>query len=85
MEKEKNIIQVEILCMKVILLMANLKDTGNVFLKLIISMLGSGKMVSGMEKELYIIQMEILNMKVILLMTKKKGMENIYLKMVIII
>ena len=85
MEKELNIIQMEILDMKVIILMVNLKEMENIFIKMVYIIQDNGKMVYIMEKELNIIQMEIFYMKVIILMIKQKEMENIFMKMVNII
>ena len=65
LEKEKNIIQMEIYYMKVILLMVNLKEMENIFMKIENIIQDNLKMVYFMEKEYYIIQMEKLNMKVI--------------------
>ena len=85
MVKELNIIKMEIYYMKVILLMVNLKEMDNIFMKIENIIKDNLKMVYFMEKEYYIIQMERLNMKVIILMIKKKEMENIFGKMVNII
>ena len=70
----------EIYYMKVILLMVNLKEMENIFMKMVIIIQDNGKMVYFMEKELNIIQMEIYYMKVILLMIKEKGMENLLMR-----
>ena len=85
MAKEHIMIQMEILFMKVILLMINLKEMGKVIGKMVNIILDNGKMAQQMVKEKIIIKMEILNMKVILLMIKQKEMENIIGKMVYII
>ena len=45
MEKELNIIQMEILCMKEILLMVNMKEMENVFSKMVNIILDNGKTV----------------------------------------
>ena len=71
--------------MKVILLMVNLKEMGNIIMKMVIILLENGKMVSEMVKEFYIIRTEIFNMKEILLMVNLKEMVNIIMKMVDII
>ena len=51
MEKEQNIIQMEILNMKVILLMIKKKEMENIFLKVVNIMQVNGKMIKLKEKE----------------------------------
>ena len=85
MVKELNIIKMEIYYIMVILLMVNLKEMENIFMKMVIIIQDNGKMEQQMEKEQNIIKMEILFMKVIGLMIKRKEMENIFGKMVNII
>ena len=45
MEKEKNIIKMEILDMKVILLMVNMKEMENIFMKMVNIIQVNGKMI----------------------------------------
>ena len=80
MEKELNIIQIEIFYM-----MVNLKEKENIYGKIINIIQVNLKIIYQMEKELIIIQMEILNMMVNLLMVKEKEKENIFMKIVNII
>ena len=72
MEKEKNIILMETLNMKVILLMMIMKATDNIF----------GKMVNIMQANL---KMEILNMMAIIQMMNMKEMEKKFMKITNII
>ena len=58
MEKELNIIQMEILNMKVIILMMKEKEIENIFGKMVLILLDNRKMVYFMVKEQCIIQME---------------------------
>ena len=85
MEKEKNIILMEILNMKVILLMMIMKATDNIFGKMVNIIQANLKMDLNMEKEKNIIQMEILNMMVIILMMNMKEMEKKFMKITNII
>ena len=82
MEKEKNIMKMEILDMKVIMLMVNLKEMENIFLEMANIMRVNLKMISEMEKEKNIIKMEILNLKGIIEMRNLKEKENYIMKMV---
>ena len=50
MEKENIIIRMEILNMKVILLMVNMKEMENIFMKMVNIIQDNGKMVYQMEK-----------------------------------
>ena len=77
MEKELNIIKMGKLNMMVILLILNMREKENIYLKMVIIILVSIKMVKEMEKELNIIKMVILNLKVILLMMNMKERGNI--------
>ena len=85
MSKEKYILVMVILNMKVILLMEKKKEMVNYFLMIENIILGNFLIIKYMEKESYILVMVILNMKVLLLMVKKKEMVNIFMKMVNII
>ena len=65
MEREKNIMLMEILNMKVIGLMMILKEMENLFMKMVIIIQVYSKRVFHMEKENFFILMEILDMKAI--------------------
>ena len=58
MEKEFNIIQMEILNIKVILLMMKKMELDILFMKMVNIISGNGVIIYQMEKEHYIIQME---------------------------
>ena len=72
MGKVKNIIKMVILNTMVILLIINLKEMENIFMKMVNIILDNYWMIYFMVKERNIIIMVILNMKVILLMIKEK-------------
>ena len=63
MEKELNIIQMEKLNMKVILLMINVKEMENIFGKMVNIIQVNLKIINQMEKELFIIKIKILCIK----------------------
>ena len=85
MEKELNIIKMEILYMMVNILMVKEKVKENLFVKMVIIMQGNLKIMNLMEKENYLIKKIILYMMVNILMVKEKEKENLLMKTVIII
>ena len=68
MEKEQNIMKMEILNMKVILLMIIMKDMENIFVKMVIIILDNFWIIIDMVKEYCFLKMEILKKRVIGLM-----------------
>ncbi len=85
MEKEQNIIKMEISDMMEIILMEKKKEMVNIYLKMVHILQVNLKIIYQMEKEQNITKMEISYMMEITLMEKKKEMVNIYLMMVYII